>query len=161
MTLLTLTLLVSLSEANLGADWRLSLFMFFIPLSMTSSIPNSFSSDDLQAMLDSAPKEEEMHAPAETESGLTSDEEALDELADEILNSVPEEYQGPLIHKVMTMKVIARMIEWHTHMGERLMEEGETETGTAWLRDAGKFQAAFGILQTITVGKDDFTVPAE
>ena len=127
---------------------------------MTSSIPNSFSSEDLQAMLDSAPKEEDMHTPAEDTSDK-DDADILDEIADDVLNSVPKEHEGPLVHKVMAMKVLARMIEWHTYMGEKLHEEGETEAGSAWLRDAGKFQACFAIMQGITVGRDDFTCSAE
>ena len=122
---------------------------------MTSSIPDSFSSDALSKLLEDAPKEAEVSEP------VISDQDTLDELADDILNSVPDEHKGPIVHKVMAMKVIARMIEWHTHMGESLMEDGEIETGTAWLRDAGKFQACFAIMQGITVGKDDFTCPAE
>ena len=47
---------------------------------MTSSIPNSFSSDDLQAMLDSAPKEEELNTSSEETS--KSDEDIIDEEAD-------------------------------------------------------------------------------
>ena len=125
---------------------------------MTSSIPDSFSSDALSKLLEDAPKEAEVTEP--TNDAFPTDEDILDELADEVLNSVPDEYQGPLIHKVMVMKVIARMVEWHTHMGERLQDEDQ-ESGTAWLRDAGKFQAIFGILQTISVGKDDFTGPQE
>ena len=123
-----------------------------------TAIPNSFSSDELQAMLDVAPKEEELHTPAEDTS--TSLEDILEEVADDILNSVPEEYAGPLVHKVMAMKVVARMIEWHTNLGERLMEE-DAESGVAWLRDAGKFQAIFQMLQTISIGRDDFTCPVE
>ena len=160
MTLLTHSSAVSTSEAHNNRR-QLAPFSFYVlyKLTMTSSIPNSFSSEDLQAMLDSAPKEEEMHTPAEDTSD--SSEDILDALADEVLNSVPEEHAGPLVHKVMAMKVIARMIEWHTHMGESLHEDGDTESGTAWLRDAGKFQACFNILQSITVGRDDFTCPAE
>ena len=118
---------------------------------MTASVPNGFSADDLQAMLDSAPKEADVHAPAEP----SSDEDALDAAADEALNSVKN--PGPVVHKVMAMKVIARMIEWHTTYGQALIAEGDIEHGTAWLRDAGKFQAVLCTLQHISVGGDDFS----
>ena len=124
---------------------------------MTASVPNGFSADDLQAMLDSAPKEADVHAPAPRDPA--SDEDALDAAADEALNSV--ENPGPVIHKIMAMKVIARMIEWHTAYGQALMAEGETESGIAWLRDAGKFQAVLCTLQHISVGGDDFSCLSE
>ena len=123
-----------------------------------TAIPNSFSSDELQAMLDVAPKEEELHTSAEDTS--TSIEDILEEVAEDALSSIPEEHRGPLVHKVMAMKVVARMIEWHTNLGERLMDE-DAESGVAWLRDAGKFQAVFQILQSISIGRDDFTCPVE
>ena len=118
---------------------------------MTASVPNGFSSEDLQAMLDSAPKEAEVHAPA----APSSDEDKIDAAADEALNSV--ENPSPLMHKLMAMKVIARMIEWHTNYGQAMIADGEIEQGTAWLRDAGKFQAVLCTLQGIAVGNDDFT----
>ena len=117
---------------------------------MTSSIPNGFSAADLEAMLEGAPKEADLQAKAEM-----TDEDIIDAAADEALNSVTN--PGPLVHKVMAMKVIARMIEWHTSYGEALIKDGETEMGVAWLRDAGKFQACLALLQGITVGNDDFT----
>ena len=123
---------------------------------MTASVPNGFSSEDLQAMLESAPKEAEMHEPAPRDP--SSEQDVIDELADEILNSVPDEYKGPLIHKVMAMKILGRMIDWHTGYGEQIANDGaDQDMVTAWLRDAGKFQAAFNILQCISVGSDDFT----
>jgi len=118
---------------------------------MTASVPNGFSFDDLQAMLEDAPKEADVHAP----ESPSTDEDKIDAAADVALNSV--ENPGPLVHKVMAMKVIARMIEWHTTYGEALIKDGETEMGVAWLRDAGKFQACLALLQGITVGNDDFT----
>ena len=118
---------------------------------MTASVPNGFSAEDLQAMLESAPKEEEVHAPAES----SSEEDAIDAAADEALNNVAN--PGPLVHKVMAMKVIARMIEWHTAYGESLINDGDVGAGTAWLRDAGKFQSVLAILQGIDVGDNDFT----
>ena len=102
-------------------------------------------------MLEDAPKEDEMHTPATP----STDEEAIEAAADKALDSV--ENPGPLVHKVMAMKIIARMIEWHTQYGQHLIKDGETDMGTAWLRDAGKFQACMALLQGIAVGNDDFT----
>ena len=122
---------------------------------MTASVPNGFSTEDLQAMLDSAPKEDDMHKPAEDEN--SSKEELIMDAADKALDSIDDELQGPVVHKVIAMKVITQMIMWHTSYGKHLMEDGQTDTGVAWLRDAGKFQAILSLLQDMTVGPDDFT----
>ena len=127
---------------------------------MTSSIPNSFSSDDLAKLMKDAPKEADVKETSDCDCCSMVDR--IEEAADEALNSVPEELKGPVIHKVMAMKIIGRMIDWHTGYGEQIAEHGgDQEMSTSWLRDAGKFQAAFNILQCISVGDDDFTFSAD
>ena len=122
---------------------------------MTSSIPNSFSSDDLSKLLESAPKEAEIQSSDEYE---TPEIEAMENLADEMLNSIADTgFSAPLVHKVIAMKVIARMVEWHTTMGVHMMEEEDKDCAISWLRDAGKFQSMFNELMSISVGRDDYT----
>jgi len=125
---------------------------------MTSSIPNSFSSDDLSKLLESAPKEAEVHSDDDCGCDCCGDVEAMEELADEMLNSIANtEFSAPVVHKVIAMKVIGRMVEWHTSMGVSMFEEDQQETGVSWLRDAGKFQSMFNELMSISVGRDDYT----
>ena len=61
----------------------------------------------------------------------------------------------------MMVMVLSNLIAWHTQVGERMFEEGETDSGRAWLRDAGKCQSMMDILYSIQCGEDDFLVNAE
>ena len=128
---------------------------------MTSSIPSSFSSDDLQRLLETAKPEPEVQPKGEGphgKQGLT-DEQVVD-LAGERLDCM-EECSDPIVHKVMMHMICHNMIEWHTRMGERLAEEGQPDAATAWLRDAGKWQSIAIVLDTINVSDNDFTCDQE
>ena len=118
-----------------------------------TTTPDGISFSALQDMLADAPKEAE--APVVSEK----DEQArLEEIADRCLTQASEEAKGPLVHKVMVAMVLSNLIAWHRKIGENLIEEGETETGLAWQRDAGKCQAILDILYNIQCGEDDFLV---
>ena len=119
---------------------------------MTSSIPDSFSMDELSNMLENAPQEEELHA---TEKELTP--EFIEKVAMSALDMATEECPDPLVHKVIAMAVISRMVDWHKHVASRQLEEGNEASMGAWMRDAGKFQAVMDILCSIAIGPDDFT----
>ena len=54
-----------------------------------------------------------------------------------------------------------RMLEFHSKCGVMQIEDGETMSAVAWLRDAGKFQAVLNILATISCGDDDPTCTVE
>ena len=123
---------------------------------MTSSVPDSFSMDELSNMLENAPQEEELHAAAEnSDKELTP--EQIEDIAQEALDFASSKCDDPLVHKVIAMKVIHNMIQWHKHVSEKQYAEGHTASGGAWGRDAGKFQAVMDILCNVTVGPDDFT----
>ena len=123
---------------------------------MTSSIPDSFSMDELSNMLENAPQEEELHA---AEKELTP--EFIEKVAMDALDKATEECPDPITHKVMAMMVISRMVDWHKHVAIRQLEEGNRESMGAWMRDAGKFQAVMDILCSIAIGPDDFTCSQE
>ena len=125
---------------------------------MTSSIPDSFSMDELSNMLESAPQEEELHAE-NSEKELTP--EFIDEVACDALEFASKNCPDPLVHKVMAMTVIHRMIQWHRDVALRQLEEGNQASMGAWMRDAGKFQACMDILSSIMIGPDDFTCREE
>ena len=131
---------------------------------MTSSIPNSFNPDELARLMESAPQEAEVHAHPEgcgCPDCPDKDPDAIDAIANKYLDMAEEAYSSPVTHKVMAMKVICRMIEWHTKMGEEMIKDGEIESGVCWLRDAGKFQSIMNILTNISVGRDDYTCPED
>ena len=119
---------------------------------MTSSIPDAFSSEELQRMLAEAQPEPEVT----TDPDLQSDEYIL-EVAQEALDLACDKSSGPMVHKVMLHKIVTHMFDWHCKMADSLLEESMPEQAMGWSRDAGKFQSIMNILSTISVDQDDFT----
>ena len=117
-----------------------------------TATPDGISFAALQDMLADAPKEAD-DAPLVSEADM---QERLEEIADRYLTKASEEAKGPLVHKIMLVMVLSNLIAWHKQVGERMLEEGETDSGHAWLRDAGKCQAILDILYTIQCGENDF-----
>jgi len=113
--------------------------------------------DELSNMLENAPQEEDLHASANnSDKELTP--EYIQNIAEEALDFASSKCKDPLVHKVIMMAICSRMIEWHTHVAMTQFEEGNEQSGTCWMRDAGKFQAMMDSLVNIGVGPDDFTV---
>jgi len=125
---------------------------------MTSSIPNGFSSEELQKLLENANTEE--NSP-ELSSQITS--QVVLDLATDIHDQMDEvavsaNVPPQLLAKVVMMFTCNRMIDWHSHTSTMHAERGQHEQAIGWGRDAGKFQAITNILGTIIVdGDDDFT----
>jgi hypothetical protein len=115
---------------------------------MTSSIPDSFNLDELQAMLENAPSEDEP---------CSCDHDVID-TADEIFKLIFNDSEDPVVHKVVIMQMLHYMFDWHNTVGQKLVCDGDSKQASAWLKDAGKFQAILNILCTISVSDDDFTV---
>ena len=85
---------------------------------MTSSIPNSFSSDDLERMLKNAITEEEVHNQAgDVSDEYEPEEKEMIKLASRLCDEACEQSKGPMIHKVMMLTMLTRLIEWHTTIG--------------------------------------------
>ena len=123
-----------------------------------SNIPDSFNLDELSSLLENAPQEEELHSD-NADKEITP--EFIEGIANEALQLATERLSDPLVHKVMAMKVMHNMIQWHKAIGEKQFAEGHVACGGAWMRDAGKFQACMDILCSITIGEDDFTCDHE
>ena len=126
-------------------------------MTATPQIPDSFSSDDLQALLENAVSEE----TAQAEAAASNDDAELtqDEIVDcavKHLNAMTEEIHDPLVHKAALIQILTNMVGWHTTVGQNNIEAGDIECGTAWLRDAGKFQAMMNIAYGISLGSNDY-----
>ena len=126
---------------------------------MTSSIPNSFSMDDLQNLLDKAPAESEAAAP--TGEGPFGDQkltvDQLEDLVEKTIDESLEHCNDPMFHKVIMLTLAMRFGKWHDHVAQKCRDEGHDKQAAAWQRDAGKFQAVMDILCSITIGPDDYT----
>ena len=95
--------------------------------------------------------------PAE-EQGIDPDTCTRSEIykvADKYLNAATDELADPAVHGVMMELIMTNMLRWHMHVAEQMLEQGETECAAAWMRDAGKFQAMFNILETVVFGDND------
>ena len=126
---------------------------------MASSIPDSFNLDELSSLLENAPQEEELHSENNADKEITP--EFIEGIANEALEFATARYSDPLVHKVMAMMIISRMVDWHKHVAQRQLDDGNLASMGAWMRDAGKFQACMDILTSIAIGPDDFTCSQE
>ena len=124
---------------------------------MTASVPESFSIDDLNAALESAPKEDELKSQIEK---CEYSQEYIEKVADDALNMASDLVKDPLVHKIMAMMIVNRMIQWHTLIGDNQLEQGTQESAVCWYRDAGKFQSMMDSLMMIAIGNNDFTCVA-
>ena len=127
---------------------------------MTQSVPDSFNLDELSAMLENAPQEDDLHS-SDTNSDKEITPELIEDAAEQALNFATELCPDPLVHKLMMMAICNRMIQWHTSIGEKQYEDDNTEAAICWLRDAGKFQNMMDSLLNIAIGPDDFTCNQE
>jgi len=125
----------------------------------SSSVPDSFNMDELSAMLENAPQEDDIYAEhcdcCNDDKDYTP--EFIDNVAMEALDLASEKCKDPLVHKVMAMMIVSRMIAWHNSMAEIQLEEGNRESAACWYRDAGKFQSMMDSFVNIGIGPNDHT----
>ena len=114
---------------------------------------------DLEAMLQDAPRDITDIQPEASEN-TDERQERLTSLAATTLDAMLDPLDGQdaaQVEKVILHLIAQKMVEWHSRVGHRLAEDGDTSSAIGWLRDAGKFQSILNILDTVTVGPEDFT----
>ena len=130
---------------------------------MTSSIPDSISTDELLRLQVNA---EADYVPAEASEeerlydGLTETE--VGELAMETLRGMSKKCKDPMVEKCIMLAIAASWIQWHTEMAQQIMpdtadsdaKEAATEFATCLLRDAGKAQAVYTLVHDIAMDND-------
>lgn len=116
---------------------------------MEDQIPQAISRDYLQSLLGDALKEAD---PKER----TLDDLSFDEM-EEAAVAVLKECNNPLIHKIMLHMIVSNMMEWHTKVAVKLIDDREIVQAVQWSRDAGKWQSIMNILETIEVDSNDET----
>lgn len=127
----------------------------------SSSVPDSFSMDDLEKAMETAPNEEMLHATIGCNDDKEFTPEFIEKIAQECLEAASEKCPDPLVHKVIAMMVICRMVDWHKSVAHRQLDDDNLESMGAWMRDAGKFQACMDILTSVAIGPEDFTCSQE
>ena len=110
--------------------------------------------DDLNALSETAPAEEEMRSNVDKREYT---QEYIEQVASDALDMASDLVKDPLVHKVMAMMIVDRMVTWHTMVGKVNLQEGSQDTAICWFRDAGKFQAMLDSLIQISIGDNDFT----
>ena len=114
-----------------------------------SSIPDSLSSADLENLLSTARKEYDSDC---------TEQDYVQERAEEIIDLMQDMSRGPILPKLVALRVMHQIMTWHTKMGFERCQRGE-ESGISWLRDAGKLQSAISDLAEVHLGDDDFMCP--
>ena len=120
---------------------------------MSTSVPDGISFSDLQALAKQAP--EEASVPAGPYDGLTKDE--LLELVDTIVDDAHEKCGHPMIAKALIIDTVSRLLHWHSQSGLDQSADGENKSAMYWHRDAGKLQAILCLIDSISMGPDDFS----
>ena len=121
---------------------------------MTTSIPDSFNMDELNAALENAPAEAEYNV-----NENLSQDEMWDLAHEEVKRTGKLSNNGPVLHKAMMMQMLMKMVAFHEGMAESMREQSAPDDVVgAWLKDAGKFQACMNILTTISVDDEDFMI---
>lgn len=140
-------------------------------MTQSFNIPDGFSIEQLQAMHDVAIPEELAHKvecnhehECSCDTGSYGPNEATQgevcEAAAMALEEALEKIGHPIVHKAMIHMALENLLAWHSKAGVGLSEDGDHMSACGWLRDAGKIQAVFNILETLGVCDDDFTATA-
>ena len=124
-------------------------------MTATPGIPDGMSFADLQALIETAQSEDQVHQQDKSDDEATQSD--IEKCAHQHLAMALEVIDDPLVHKVMLFQILSNFVDWHNKVAHNKFEDGEIECAAAWLRDAGKFQACMNILSNVTVGPDDFT----
>lgn len=119
---------------------------------MTSSIPNGFSTSELERLLKDAATETETEKVTDSQS----ESQRLIKLAADLCDDMMDKGEGPLLHKIVALTIMSRLSSWHQKVGTDRLKGGE-EYGENWLMDAGKCEAASELLASIDLGPGDFT----
>jgi len=118
-----------------------------------TSTPDSISFTELQRFADEAQE----RTNEQQKEPLEPTRENILEAAVKAIDSATDQVPDPMVHKIMILEILSNMVEWHTSVGTKLMNEDETEAGVAWLRDAGKLQSMIGTILNIQLGQNDWT----
>ena len=115
---------------------------------------------DLLKLQEQAAKSSAINESTGPHSGLT-DEQVM-QLADRLVDECGDACKSPVALKALLLECINRAITWHSTIGHDLAKESSDDEGAmtamCWLRDAGKFQAALGIILSIGCGPHDWTM---
>lgn len=117
------------------------------------TIPNSFSSKDLQQALETAPKENDQDRSTFNDEAYS---EKILEIAERHLAAAFKELPDPVLHKAMSVIILQNLCSYHERRASKALEEGEKDLAGIWARDCGQLMAALRIIATTSVSDKDF-----
>jgi len=122
-----------------------------------STIPDSFSQSELEEMMKHAPKDNAGKKEAISEAPYNGHtRKALVASVRAAIHELDETYAcHPMVMKLLIAECLRDLIECHTNFGVTQFEEGDPNSGIAWLRDGGKLQAALSNVLDVDL-PDDF-----
>ena len=132
-------------------------FFLCVPyiLYMTSSIPDSISSEALEDLMSDAktalPVTPMKDADSQTQVSRVVD--AIEELSNE--------WGTVFSYKLIADYCIHQLFQHRKEVATQYFKEGNEQVSGAWSRDAGQFQVMGATLRNILCGPDDFLTPTE
>ena len=122
---------------------------------MTSSIPDSISTSDLQSLMSDATPD--VRIPSMKDA---SDAEKIAFVVDKI-EELTDEFETMFSYKLIADYCIYKLYEHHNDTFSKYFKDGNETTALCWGRDAGHFQVMGTTLRNILCGPDDFMAPSE
>ena len=109
----------------------------------------------LQAALDSAPKESDMQ-PSKNPMSADEYQDMIIKIATKHCNNAFDELQDPVLHKAMAVCILHNLLCYHQRKAESLAAEGEIESAFMWVKDYGKLQVLIETLKETSISHTDF-----
>ena len=122
---------------------------------MTSSIPDSISSEALEDLMSDAKSALPSNPmkDADTETQVKRVVDAIEALSDE--------WGAIFAYMLIAAYCIHQLFQHHKEVATQYFKEGNEPASGAWSRDAGQFQVIGYTLRKISCGTDDFLRPDE
>ena len=122
---------------------------------MTSSIPDSISTEALEALKADA-KPEVPSTPLKDADPKTQVERVVD-----AIEELSDEWGTVFSYKLIADYCIHQLFQHHKEVASAYFKDGNEEISGSWSRDAGQFQVMGNTLRNILCGPDDFLAPTQ
>jgi len=125
---------------------------------MTSSIPDSISTDELLRLQVNA---EPDYVPEETPAMQNASNDEKIAYVVEKIEDLTDEFGTVFSYKLIADYCIFKLYQHHNEAFAHYFKAGNEETALCWGRDAGQFQVIGRTLRDIVTGPDDFMASSE
>ena len=125
----------------------------------TNNVPDGISPQALKDMMKEAIPEAKYESDKENSpyDGLTKKQ--MLKLATNTLRDAHKECSDVVFTKVLILKALGGMIEYHEAIAREMAKEGKSKQSVAWAGDMGFLQSAHNLLRHVYLGDEDFICP--